>query len=41
MVTAQERMREGELGRYGISYAQSDNQPFVLNVLHWLSGLLN
>ncbi len=41
MLTAQERMRNGELRRYGISYAQSDNQQFVLNVLHWLSGLLN
>ncbi len=30
MLTAQERMREGELHRYGISYAQSDNQQFVL-----------
>lgn len=41
MVTAQERMRQGELRRYGISYAQSDDQQFVLNVLYWLSGLLN
>ncbi len=41
MLTAQQRMRNGELRRYGISYVDSDNKQFALNVMHWLSGLLD
>lgn len=41
MMTAQQRVRGGEMRRYGISYTGSDNQQFALNVMHWLSGLLN
>ena len=42
MVTAQERMRQGELRRYGISYAQSDDQQFVIErsvLVEWLAEL--
>lgn len=41
MLTAQQRVRDGEVRRYGISYRDSDNQQFALNIMHWLSGLLN
>ena len=41
MLTAQQRLREGEVRRFGISYTGSDNQQFALNVMHWLSGLLD
>ena len=40
MLTAQQRVRDGEIRRYGISYDGSDNQQFALNVMHWLSGIL-
>lgn len=40
MLTAQQHMRNGELRRFGMNYANSDDQQFTLNVMHWLSGLL-
>ncbi|CAM2069947.1 hypothetical protein SCOR_31510 [Sulfidibacter corallicola] len=40
MMTAQQRFREGEVHRFGISYPHCDNQQFALNILHWLTGLL-
>ena len=34
MLSAQNR-------NFGMNYPGTDNKQFVLNVLHWLSGLLN
>ena len=42
MFTAQTQYRDGEVVRIGMSDPEAfQNAQFVLNVMHWLSGLLN
>jgi len=41
MFTAQTRVRDGVVGTMGINHPSApENAQFVLNVLHWLTGLL-
>ncbi len=40
MVTTQQRIRNGEGRRYGLSYRNCQNEQFTLNIMHWLSNLL-
>lgn len=41
MLTAQQRVRDGRVRRFGLSYPHCDNVQFALNVVHWLTGLLD
>ena len=42
MLTAQRGVENGEVSLFGMNHPEArDNEQFVLNVIHWLTGLLD